>query len=259
MRRREFGLVCTTMALASLNRIGNTSYGLVSELPADLRPIRILLVVGGHGYDKNNLHAMLHDCPNSTFKEITVPENQDMLRLGLSKDFDVLVFHDQSFFDLSDEQKVNLKELWGNEGIPTVMLHHAFISHPDFPLFREVFGAQYLLEDTVINGRIYTRSSYLHPTDVNICIVDRKHPITEGVSDFVLNDEVFKNVYYDPHIDVLATTDHKDSDVPVLWTWHYKKSPVLGIIQGDAGGAFNDPNYRKLFYQGLRWLVSQDR
>lgn len=257
MKRREFGLAC--MAVAATAIFGNARQGnraMAEDAVAD-KPLRILLVVGGHGYDKENLHAMLRDCPNSTFEEITIPEKQDMLKPGLSKDFDVLIFHDQSFFELSEEQKKNLETLWGDEGIPTVMLHHALISHPDFPLFREVFGAQYLLEDTEIDGRIYPKSTYLHPTDVNVYVVARNHPITEGVLDFKLTDEVFKNVYYNPHIDVLATSDHPESDRPVLWTWRYKKSPVLGVIQGDAGGAFNDPNYRKIIYQGLRWLVSQ--
>ncbi|MCF0234354.1 MAG: ThuA domain-containing protein, partial [Thermoguttaceae bacterium] len=162
-------------------------------------------------------------------------------------------------FELNDEQKANLTALWTDEGIPTVMLHHAFISHPDFPLFREVFGAQYLLKETEIDGRKYAGSSYLKPTELKIYITDRKHPITEGVADFQINDEVFKDVYYNPKIDVLARTDHPKSDAPVVWTWHYKNTPVFGMIQGDDGGAFDDPNYRKLFYQGLRWVVDEKK
>lgn len=256
MKRREFGIACIAAALttAGVNMEHSTVW---AEENVEDKKLRILLVVGGHGYDKDNLHAMLRDCPNSTFEEITIPEKQDMLKPGLSKDYDVLVFHDQSFFELSQEQKDNLEALWAEEGMPTVMLHHSLISHPEFPLFRDVFGAQFLLKDTEINGRIYPKSSYLRPTDLNVYIVARKHPITEGVEDFKLNDEVFKNVYFNPHIDVLATTDHAESDVPVVWTWQYKKSPVFGMIQGDAGGAFNDPNYRKIFYQGLRWIVTQ--
>ena len=62
-----------------------------------------------------NLHAMLADFPNATFEEISIPEKQDMLKPGLSKEYDVLVFHDQSFFELSDEQKENLEKLLSGE------------------------------------------------------------------------------------------------------------------------------------------------
>lgn len=256
MKRREFGLTCAAAALAAISESISATNVSADETNAE-KKLRILLIVGGHAYDRENLHAMLRDFPNATFDEISIPEKQDMLKPGLSHDYDVLVFHDQSFFELSQEQKENLEQLFGEEGVPTVMLHHSLISHPDYPLFRELYGAQYLLKDTEISGRVYPASSYLHPTDVNIFIVDRKHPITEGVHDFKINDEVFKNVYYNPHIDVLARTDHPDGDPPTVWTWRYKKSPVFGMIQGDAGGAFNDPNYRKLFYQGVRYIVAQ--
>ena len=258
MKRREFGLMCMSSALATL-----TQPRFLSQIHADDSvsedKLRILLIVGGHSYDRKNLHAMLADFPNATFDEISVPDNQDMLRPGLSEKYDVLVFHDQSFFELTQDQKNNLEKLFGDEGIATVMLHHALISHPEYPFFRELYGAQYLTKDTEIGGRTYKASSYLHPTSVNIYIASREHPITHGVGDFTLIDEVFKDVYFDPHIDVLARTDHPESDRPALWLWHYKQSPVLGMIQGDAGGAFNDPNYRKLFYQGVRFIVSQKK
>ena len=258
MKRREFGLVCLSTVLANQFRPHFMSQCCAEESVTE-RKLRILLVVGGHSYDRKNLHAMLADFPNTTFDEITIPDQQDILKPGLSEKYDVLVFHDQSFFELTQEQKDNLEKLFGDEGVPTVMLHHALISHPEFPFFRELYGAQYITKDTEIGGRTYKASSYLRPTSVNIYIVSREHPITEGVGDFTLVDEVFKNVYFNPHIDVLARTDHPESDQPTLWLWNYKKTPVLGMIQGDAGGAFNNPNYRKLFYQGVRFIVSQKK
>lgn len=255
MKRREFGVNCAAIALAAVG----SATRVAEILGDDTKPgkaLRILLIVGGHAYDRENLHAMLRDFPNAVFREISLPESQDMLKPGLSDQYDVLVFHDQSFFELTQEQKDNMEKLFGAEGIPTIMLHHSLISHPEYPFFRELYGAQYLLKDTEIDGRVYKASSYLHPTDVNIYIVDRDHPITRGISDFKLNDEVFKNVYYNPRVDVLARTDHPEGDPPTVWLWHYKKSPVFGMIQGDAGGAFNDPNYRKIFYQGALYIVS---
>ncbi|MDO5554093.1 MAG: ThuA domain-containing protein [Planctomycetia bacterium] len=220
------------------------------------QPLRILLVVGGHSYDKENLHKMLSDMPGSVLKEITLPEDQDYLKQGLNKDFDVVVFHDQSRFDLTEEQKTNMEQMWA-EGMPTVMLHHALISHNDFPVIRDVFGTAFLLQEQEIDGRVRPASTYLVPTEVTLLMVDRKHPITEGVQDFTLTDEVFDKLYFNPKIDVLVTTDHPESSRPVVWTWHYKKTPVFGMIQGHDGRAFNNENYRKLFYNGLRWLVEE--
>lgn len=219
-------------------------------------PVRILLVVGGHGYDKVNLHKMLEAIPNAKLTEITLPKNQDQLGPETSKNYDVVVFHDQSQFKLTDAQQKNLETMWAN-GMPTVMLHHALISHNDVPLFRKVFGTAYLIKPRKIDGKEYSTSSYLKPTDVRIHFVDKTHPAVKGLSDFTLNDEVFSKLYIAPDVNILAKTDHPKSDKPVVWTNQYKKSRVFVVIQGHDGNAFNDANYRQLIRQGILWTIGK--
>ncbi|MDO4587497.1 MAG: ThuA domain-containing protein [Planctomycetia bacterium] len=229
-----------------------------SVLGQDVNPIRILLVVGGHSYDQENLHKMLAEMPNATFHEISIPDQQDILKPGLSEKFDVVVFHDQSFFELTEDQKTNLTNLW-TEGMPTVMLHHALISHNDFPLFREVYGTAYLVKELEIDGQQYEASSYLHPTDVHFIIENKNHPITKDLDDFSINDEVFNHLYFNPGINVLIKTDHPESSEPIVWTWHYKKSPVFAIVPGHDGNAFNNEHYRTIFYRGVQWLINESQ
>ncbi|MDO5581942.1 MAG: ThuA domain-containing protein [Planctomycetia bacterium] len=219
-----------------------------------IKPIRILLVVGGHGYDKPNLHKMLKEMPGAVLTEISLPESQDLLKPGLEKNYDVVVFHDQSRFPLSDSQKKNMEDLWAN-GMPTVMLHHALISHNDFPFMRDLFGCAYLVKPLEINGTKYPASSYFKPTDVPFIIKDKDHPITRGISDFTINDEVFDGLYLNPGIHVLAETDHAKSCKPIVFIWKYKKSSVFAMLQGHDGHAFNDPNYRKFLYQGINFIT----
>lgn len=235
--------------LAVFGFLMNRSFG---EEP---RPLRVLLVSGGHWFDRENLTKMILDRPNTTLAEIEIPAEQDRLRAGITKEFDVLVFHDQSQFTLTDAQKANLEAMWA-EGTPTVMLHHALISHNDFPLFRDVYGTAFLIKLRNIDGKDYPVSTYKQPTDVKFHVVNREHPITAGVDDFTLNDEVFGNLWLAGDNDVLIETDHPESSRPIVWTRHYKKSPVFVMIQGHDGTAFNDPRYRKIFYRGLDWLVS---
>lgn len=222
----------------------------------EIKPIRVLLIVGGHGYDKPNLHKMLEEKPGVVLTEISIPESQDLLKPGLEKNYDVIVFHDQSRFPLTGIQKKNMEDLW-SAGLPTVMLHHALISHNDFPLIREIFGCAYLIKPMKIEGKQYPASSYFKPTDVHFIIKDKNHPITKGVSDFTLNDEVFGNLYINPGIHVLVETDHPKSSKPIVFTWNYKKSPVFVMLQGHDGNAFNDPHYRKLLYQGIDFIIKK--
>ena len=224
-----------------------------AEEPA---PMRVLLVSGGHWFDRENLTKMILDRPNTTLTEIELPADQDKLRAGITNDFDVLVFHDQSRFALSDEQKKNLEAMWA-EGTPTVMLHHALIAHNDFPLFRNVYGTAFLVEPMKINEKEYPGSTYKHPTEVNFHFVNKEHPITAGLDDFTLTDEVFGNLYLADDNDVLIETDHPESSRPICWTRWYEKSPVFVMIQGHDGTAFGDARYREILYRGLDWVVSQ--
>lgn len=219
-------------------------------------PMRVLLVTGGHWFDRENLSKMILDRPNTTLTEIELPADQDKLRAGITNDFDVLVFHDQSRFELSDEQKKNLEAMWA-EGTPTVMLHHALIAHNDFPLFRNVYGTAFLIAPMKIDEKEYPGSTYKHPTEVNFHFVNKEHPITAGLADFTLTDEVFGNLWLADDNDVLIETDHPESSRPICWTRWYEKSPVFVLIQGHDGVAFGDARYREIFYRGLDWVVTQ--
>ncbi len=221
-----------------------------------VKPVRVLLITGGHGYDRDGLHRMLSNMPDATFKEITLPGDQDKLMPAIARQFDCLVFHDQSRFALSDQQKANLEAMWAG-GMPTVMLHHSLISHNDVPLFREVFGGAYLIKPATIDGQNHPASNYTKPVDVTIQITDKTHPITRGISDFTMNDEVFGNLYISPKVHVLAQTNHPKSSKPVLWTNQYKKSRVFALVQGHDKNAFDNASYRELFYRGIRWAVGE--
>lgn len=237
--------------------IGTTTlYSQESPKNAKQNPVRILLIVGGHGYDKAPLNKMLSEMPGAVLKTIELPKDQDLLSPGIDKDYDVLVFHDQSRFELTKNQKKNMEDMW-SKGIPTVMLHHALIAHNDYPLFREVYGSAYLIKETEINGRKYKASSYKKPAEVNLIMVDQDHPITRGMKNFTLKDEVFDNLYLNPAINVLVRTDHPQSTSAQVWTWHYGASPVFAIIPGDNGTAFNNANYRQLVYRGIAWTINE--
>jgi type 1 glutamine amidotransferase len=41
--------------------------------------------------------------------------------------------------------------------------------------------------------------------------------VTEGLSDFTILDETYKDLWISPKVDVLLTTDHPKSDSAVAW------------------------------------------
>jgi len=109
-----------------------------------------------------------------------------------------------------------------------------------FPALRELIG-----------GHFRT-----HPDqqDVDVEIVDRDHPITEGIEDFTVYDEPYQ-VEVDDDVHLLA---HMDMDgalagMPVAWTKPYGEGRVFYFSLGHTEEAFSHPAVRALLSRGARW------
>jgi len=92
--------------------------------------------------------------------------------------------------------------------------------------------------------------------------VDQTHPITQGLSDFEINDEAFFLLRTAPEMHALATTalpsTHAGEIVPQLWT--YEKTLPGGqryrsfvSMQGHLYTNFTVPAYQNLLLRGIAW------
>jgi type 1 glutamine amidotransferase len=97
---------------------------------------------------------------------------------------------------------------------------------------------------------------------VKLHFVDGTHPITQGLSDFEIDDEAFFLLRTAPEMHVLATaplpSTHAGEIVPQLWA--YEKTlpggqPYRSFVsmQGHAYTNFAVPAYRNLLLRGIAW------
>ena len=95
-------------------------------------------------------------------------------------------------------------------------------------------------------------------------IVDTDHPITKGLKDFELKDELYYKIQMQPGVDreALATIDHDNGTWPVAWTRTYGKGRVFHTPLGHRsfGPGKDDPiatnpNLGKLVLQGVDWVA----
>ncbi len=97
--------------------------------------------------------------------------------------------------------------------------------------------------------------------DFVIKIVDTSSPITKGVSDFPLKDELYYHIQMKPDVKPLATTDHAGEAWPVAWTRVYGTGRVFHTPLGHRDFGPNkpdpvaDPNLLKLIIQGVDWVA----
>lgn len=154
------------------------------------RPLRALVVYGGHGFPTNEFMAAFRAMPDVEVEFDQFPRVAARLRPGLEGDFDVLVRYDM-FGPASEEERRYFLALI-ETGIGLVALHHAIASHPDWPDYaRLIGGGKYLLKPQVWEGAERSKSTYSHGETVPVRIADRTHPIVRGVEDFIIHDETY--------------------------------------------------------------------
>ena len=143
------------------------------------KKIRVLLTVGGHGFDEKPFFAIFDAMPDAQWTKIELPKEADRLTPGLERNFDVIVMYDMAASFTPRQQKAFVELL--NEGIGLVSLHHNMCAHRDWPEFRKIIGGKYIFTETTLDGVPYKPSSYDHDQLLKVSVADKEHPITKGV------------------------------------------------------------------------------
>lgn len=216
-----------------------------------VKPIKLLVVVGGHSFDTTEFFQVFDDIENITWEKAIQPRANEMIENGTADEFDVLLFYDM-FDEISEKQKqayISLLE----KGKAMIFTHHALVSYQDWPEFKKIIGGKYHRED---NGSGFV-SDYEHDVDVNVEITDTKHPIVKGIKDFTIHDEIYGNCEILPTVKPLLETSHPKSMKYVAWINPYKNSNVIYFQLGHDKYAYKNPNYRRLIEQSIFWIVQE--
>jgi len=227
-----------------------------AESPAaSSKPIRVLLTYGGHGFEQKEFYALWDSLPGITYARCQLPQQADMLKPGLEKQYDVIAMYDMAK-GFSPQQERAFTDLL-KTGIGLVSLHHNLCSHVDWPEYRLIIGGRYFQQPETIDGKERPKSNYLHDQHFDVKVADKDHPITRGISDFAMDDEAYSGFYVSPDSHVLLTVDHPKCDHNVAWTTHFGKSRVFYLMFGHGPSAWHNPAYPKLLEQGIRWVAQK--
>lgn len=207
-------------------------------------PIRVLLVTGGHDHDLS-FYSVLDD------KRLKVNVNPHPLAFknDMRKRYDVIVLYDL-MQDMEEAKKANLRA-FVEDGKGIVVLHHAICGNGDWKWWsEEVVGARYKL---AINHDL-PASTYKHDEVINVKVV-KKHPVTEGVTDFTFNDETYKGMWFSPKVTPLLTTDSPTSDPVIGLLGIHPKARVVFLQSGHGPEAHHNENYRRLVRNAVVWAA----
>jgi type 1 glutamine amidotransferase len=222
--------------------------------PAAAAPkIRVLLVTGGHGFEREPFFQIFKDNPQITFEAVEQPKAQASFEPAAGARYDVIVLYD-FWQPITLETKTNfLARLQEGKGL--VALHHCLANYQDWPEFARIIGGKYRLQRHIENGVEKPGSTYQHDVDLPVKIVDPTHPITLGLRDFVIHDETYGQFDVSPEVHRLLTTTAPTSGPVIGWTKTYGPARVAYLELGHDHQAYENPNYRKLIAQAIGWAA----
>jgi uncharacterized protein len=220
------------------------------------KPIRILVVTGGHGYKTEEFNQMLESmAPAITYQVVEFPAAFDMFRPENRNKYDVLVFYHMWQIITAGQEKVFADCI--KSGKPLVALHHSICAFDDWPEYWNIIGGKYFHETTTFRGKEYQPCSYIHDLHFNVKVVDARHPVTKDISNFPIFDETYKGYYVEDGVTPLLTTDEPSSTPLIGWAKKYGKSRIVVLQSGHDVPTFENPDFRKLLKQAICWVAKK--
>jgi uncharacterized protein len=256
--------------------------------PAEKR-LRVLIISGRNSYEhdwtgvNNTLRALLQDTGRF---DVRVTEDFDHGTLQMLRAYDVVLLNYSSRWNYDDpvEQRWTpaaetalFEYVRGGGGL--VAYHSSFTFGYNWPEYRRLVGA-------VMEPGSSRRSP---PGAFALHLIDRTHPITAGVREFVwtYNDDMYTNMSfapdaklrvlatahdsaasYDPKLTgpkypVAAYTPEKlkamkgmDADHPQMWVQDYGKGRVFSITFGHDEVSLGFDGLRTLLTRGTEWAAT---
>jgi type 1 glutamine amidotransferase len=224
---------------------------------------KVLLLSGGqrqhHGY-RDQAFYLARTLEDTGRYEVTIVEDAAILETPALKKYDLIIMladrRDPEFKLSYAQQEFLLSYVRSGHGY--VSIHGADNAPPDWlPEMRAMLGgvfSHFGQPDGKVRKGTYT-----------VKIADAAHPITRGLTDFELTDELYYQIQMETGVVPLATVAFEGKDWPVAWTQTYGQGHVFHTPLGhrdfgpDKPDPLRDPNLTKLVVQGVDWVAEGSR
>jgi type 1 glutamine amidotransferase len=235
--RRQMTLAAVVVITAWVATVAQTS------------PLRVFIRAGEktHGPGQHDYPRFLEDWKKLLTERGAVVD--DALRFPTQAELaktDVMVIYKGDAGTMSPDERA-LLDAYRKRGGGIVVLHDGMCGDDAKWLATIVGGAKQHGEKNYWAGHL------------KIHIEDRAHPITQGLSDFAFNDEMFFLLRKAPEMHVLASAPKPDGEVvPQLWTYETSApggQPYRAFVslQGHNYTSFASEPYKTIVLRGIAW------
>ena len=255
----------------------------------------LLVVTRGHPFERDNFFNMV-DSLGFNWSHIEHPAAQSFFKKENLKKFDAILFYDMpglNFDEINDESKffINPPQKYKDdflerlsEGKGCIFLHHSIAGWPMWDEYSNIIGGRFLYKPGKIKGKKYPDSGYRHFVNYKVSSVS-EHPITKGISDFEIEDELYLSHVFEEDINPLLKSnysfvrdnfysatnalngkmnsnegwEHPDGSNLVGWTKSYKKSAITYLQFGDGVKSYENKNVRMLLRRSINWVIEETK
>ena len=216
--------------------------------------IKVLLITGDDVTPAHNWHevsqAIRETLVSSGKFQVRVCEDTGVLdsAAALSR-YDVIFLHyyNAKTPTLSDGAKENLISfVKGGKGL--VVSHLSSASFKEWEEFRKMCGRYWVMG----------KSGHGPRSPFKTRIANKGHPITQGLTDFEADDELYAKLLGDEPINVLveADSDWSKKTESLAFTVDYGKGRVFHETFGHDGKAIHNPAVQTLIVRGCEWAAT---
>ncbi len=215
--------------------------------------LKVLVVWGDHPFNQPAFWQMFKDNHDIAYTEVEHKNASEVYERDDLLTYNVVVLYDL-WQKITDEQKKGFLSLF-EKGVGLVVLHHALATYQAWPEFEKAVGGKFLLAPEKKDGVVVTPGSGTGGGPLNIHVCSKDHPITKDMEDFKLQDEYYNKCRVSPAVTVLLMTDCPGNQKEVAWCREQGKSRVAYIMSGHDQKVYNDPNYRKVLANAIKWAA----
>jgi uncharacterized protein len=259
-------------------------------------PIKVLVAVRGHPFDRNAFDAMFLAMPGVSASMVDQPAAAQLMNPAAMANYDALVLYDMPGVDFTVEHDApayvppaaelrrGMRALL-EQGIGIVALHHALAGWPSWPEYGDWLGGRFLYHPAEVRGSRRLDSGYAHGITYEARVV-AEHPVTQGIpATFSLTDEPYLAEVFEEDITPLLVSggaftrehfwsadaavrgntncrdgwDHPPGSSMIGWTKRALASELVYLQPGDGPSAFENVHYRRLVENAVRWAASLRR
>ncbi len=219
-------------------------------------PLRVLVLTGTNNHDwRQTTPALERIYEESGRFTVDVTEDPSSCDEQILAKYDLVVSNWTNFPDEArawgtDAEQALLDFVRGGKGFAA--FHAASACFPSWPEYQRLIGAGWA-QGTTGHGRIHTFA---------VTVADGDHPITQGLTDFSIRDELWHRMAVDPEARVLCTAFSAEEqggtgqDEPVALVTGLGRGRCFNLILGHDVAAMETDGWRLLMLRGSEWAAT---